>query len=100
VVVSQDRHATLRAAGERALRLVQRPQIGARWTPGPIERRDSCAGTFEQINAREQSLDADLIQRALLCPLPPRGNGRIRSWLLAGALFGALAAVAFFGGST
>lgn len=90
------RNADLRAAGDRAIRLVQRPHIGARWTPGPIERRDSAAGSFEQINPREQSLDADVIQRALLCRVHPRGNGRIRSVLLACAIGAVLAAVLFF----
>lgn len=89
----------LRAAGDRALQLVQPralPAIGSRWTPGPVEYRDSAAGRFEQVNPRDLSLDADVIQRALLCKVPPRGNGRIRSALLACAMGAGLAAAVFF----
>lgn len=96
--MSADRQAALRDAGERALRLVQPPHIGSRWTPGESVRIDTAAGRFEHLNARVYS-DADslFLQRVLLAPEPRRGNGRIRGALLCVALFGALAACLFYG---
>jgi hypothetical protein len=96
--MSADRRAELRAAGDRALRLVQPPHIGSRWAPGEAVRIDTSAGHFEHVNARVYS-DADSLrlQRVLLTPEKPRGNGRIRSVLLTAALSAAFAAVLFYG---
>lgn len=71
-------------------------QISSRWTPGESVRIDTAAGVFEHVNARTYS-DADSlhVQRWLLTPDPVRGNGRIRSVLLAIAIGAVLAAAAF-----
>ena len=86
----------LRAAGDRALQLVQPrdlPCIGSRWTPGPGEYRESAAGRFEQVNPRDLSLDADVIQRALLCKVPPPSDGLITSWTKTAAVLAVIAAI-------
>jgi hypothetical protein len=43
--------------------------IGSRWTPGPIERRDTSTGFFEAVNSHAHSQTDILVQRALLRPL-------------------------------
>lgn len=76
------------------------PEIGARWTPGEAVRIDTATGRFEHLNARlHNDADSLALQRVLLAPGPRRGNGRVRGWLLAIAMGGALAAVLFFGWS-
>lgn len=72
------------------------PEIGARWIPGEAVRFDTATGHFEHLNARlHNDADSLAVQRAFLTP-EPRGNGRIRGWLLAIAMGVALAAALFF----
>lgn len=70
-----DRNTQLRQSGDRALRLVQRPHVGARWTPQHIVRQDSASGFYEELNAPSSRLSADAanLQTALLAPY--RGGG-------------------------
>lgn len=60
----------LRQSGDRAMRLVQRPHVGARWTPQHIVRQDSASGFYEELNAPSSRLSADAanLQTALLAP--------------------------------
>lgn len=81
-----NRATELRASGERALRLVQRPHIGARWTPEHVVRQDSASGFYEELNAPSSRLSADAValQAALLSR--PRPSSRIADWIFATAL--------------
>jgi len=44
-------------------------QLGSRWRPGHIERRDTEAGTFEAVNPHALTASEILVQRALLRPV-------------------------------
>lgn len=81
-----NRATELRASGERALRLVQRPHIGARWTPEHVVRQDSASGFYEEVNAPSSRLSADAValQAALLSRT--RQSSRIADWIFATAL--------------
>lgn len=70
-----DRNTQLRQSGDRALRPIQRPHVGARWTPQHIVRQDSASGFYEELNAPSSRLSADAanLQTALLAPY--RGGG-------------------------
>jgi hypothetical protein len=74
------------------------PRISARWTPEQTLRRDTAAGTFEHVNARDYSNDALYVQQALL--YTPQEK-RLFSWSGAAPvfalIFGALLAVAVWG---
>lgn len=92
-----ERAAMLTLAAEREMRNLSTVGIGVRWAPGAVVRRDTERGTFEAVNTRRVSLDAEVIQQALICKVPPRRSTYlIRSVLLSLALFGALAVVLFF----
>lgn len=54
--------------------VVMSPNIGSRWRPGQVERRDTAAGTFECVNPVDLSNDALWVQQAVLLPpaQPPR----------------------------
>ena len=46
-------------------------QVGRRWQPGPIERRDTSIGFYESINPIALSQAELKVQRALLKPIKP-----------------------------
>lgn len=50
-------------------RLVRRVDIGCRWRPGPIERRDTGSGFFGAVNPHCHTLTDITVQRALLKPV-------------------------------
>lgn len=85
-----DLQTQLRQAGERQLRLVQRPHVGARWTPQHIVRQDSASGFYEELNAPSSRLSADAanLQTALLAPYKRRRRScvafRVRAVLVLG----------------
>jgi hypothetical protein len=55
--------------------------VGVRWTPGPIERRDTARGFYEAVNSAPEG-EALRIQRALISrPIPRRVPWQLY-WLL------------------
>jgi hypothetical protein len=71
--------------------LTRNYNIGSRWKPGAVIRRDTDTGTFEYVNQVDLSDDALWIQQALLMKPPPRGQF---SWYGAAPVISALAMVA------
>ena len=87
------RQTELRASGDRALRLIQRPQIGARWQPGHVVRFDSSSGFYEEVNAERMGSDALALQSALLAERRPQW--RLLDLLFVVAMFGGAGVAAF-----
>jgi hypothetical protein len=49
-------------------------KIGKRWKPGPVERRDTGIGFYEEINPVRLGKDAASLQDALLSHYTPRSK--------------------------